>query len=79
MARGAAPSLVTAVADFAAEHAKEIDFWCWLQWLLDEQLASAQQAGLRAGMSLGVMHDLAVGVSPGARTSGDCRTCTRPG
>ena len=53
-----------AVADFAVDHANEIEFWCWLQWLLDEQLASAQQAGLRAGMSLGIMHDLAVGVSP---------------
>ncbi len=52
-----------AVTDFAASHAQEIEFQCWLQWLLDEQLASAQQAGLRAGMSLGIIHDLAVGVS----------------
>ncbi|GAA1433624.1 4-alpha-glucanotransferase [Microlunatus lacustris] len=53
-----------AVQTFAAEHAREVDFQCWLQWLLDEQLAAAQQAGLRAGMALGVMHDLAVGVHP---------------
>jgi 4-alpha-glucanotransferase len=53
-----------AVTDFAAEHAAAVEFQCWLQWLLDEQLAAAQQAGLRAGMSLGVMHDLAVGVHP---------------
>jgi 4-alpha-glucanotransferase len=53
-----------AVQDFAVEHAREIEFECWLQWLLDEQLAAAQQAGLRAGMALGVMHDLAVGVHP---------------
>ena len=53
-----------AVTAFAAEHAAEVEFQCWLQWLLDEQLAAAQQAGLRAGMSLGVMHDLAVGVHP---------------
>ncbi len=52
------------VAAFGVEHADQVDFWCWLQWLLDEQLASAQQAGRRAGMALGVMHDLAVGVSP---------------
>ena len=51
-----------AVAAYAEAHADEVDFQCWLQWLLDEQLASAQQAGLRAGMGLGVMHDLAVGV-----------------
>ena len=52
-----------AVADYAAQHTQRIDFHCWLQWLLDEQLASAHQAGLRAGMAVGVMHDLAVGVS----------------
>ncbi|WP_091411065.1 4-alpha-glucanotransferase [Friedmanniella luteola] len=53
-----------AVAEFAARHAREVEFQCWLQWLLDEQLAAAQQAGLRAGMALGIMHDLAVGVHP---------------
>ena len=53
----------SAVASFAAQHAERIDFQCWLQWLVDEQLAFAHQAGLRAGMPLGVIHDLAVGVS----------------
>ena len=52
------------VQDFAAEHRGKVEFQCWLQWVLDEQLASAQQAGRRAGMGLGVMHDLAVGVHP---------------
>jgi 4-alpha-glucanotransferase len=52
-----------AVADFVERHAHRIDFHCWLQWLMDEQLAAAHQAGLRAGMTVGVMHDLAVGVS----------------
>ena len=53
-----------AVAAFAAANAAKIDFHCWLQWLMEEQLAGTQQAALRAGMALGVMHDLAVGVSP---------------
>jgi 4-alpha-glucanotransferase len=53
-----------AVRAFAVQHPTKIDFQCWLQWLMDEQLASAQQAGLRAGMALGIMHDLAVGVNP---------------
>jgi 4-alpha-glucanotransferase len=53
-----------AVTGFAAANPAKIDFHCWLQWLLEEQLAGAQQAALRAGMALGVMHDLAVGVSP---------------
>ncbi|WP_457972813.1 4-alpha-glucanotransferase [Arthrobacter sp. D1-17] len=39
-----------------------IGFHRWLQWLCDEQLESAQTAATRAGMRLGVVHDLAVGV-----------------
>ena len=53
------------VADFAAAHADEVDFEMWLQWLLDEQLQHAQAKAVGAGMSLGTMHDLAVGVHPG--------------
>ena len=37
----------------------------WLQWLLDEQLQGAQAKAVAAGMALGTMHDLAVGVHPG--------------
>ncbi len=46
------------------ELADRIDFYCWLQWVADEQLAAAQRAARDAGMRLGVMHDLAVGVHP---------------
>ena len=53
-----------AVAAFRAEHAEAVDFHRWLQWVLDEQLSGTQAAAVRAGMSLGVMHDLAVGVHP---------------
>ena len=56
------------VDGFRAEHADEIEYCCWLQWVLDEQLGGAHRAGLRAGMRLGVMADLAVGVS---RTGAD--------
>jgi 4-alpha-glucanotransferase len=52
-----------AVAAFATANSAKIDFHCWLQWLMEEQLAGAQQAAVRAGMALGVMHDLPVGVS----------------
>lgn len=44
--------------------ADRIDFFCWLQWIADEQLAAAQALALESGMSLGIMHDLAVGVHP---------------
>jgi 4-alpha-glucanotransferase len=46
------------VAERAAFHA-------WLQWLADEQLAEAQRAALAAGMSVGLITDLPVGVHPG--------------
>ena len=52
-----------AVTAFADTHADALDFHCWLQWQLDEQLAATQSAARRAGMTLGVVHDLAVGVS----------------
>ena len=52
------------VAAFVAKHGAAVDFHRWLQWLLDEQLAEAQSAAVRAGMSLGIMGDLAVGVHP---------------
>jgi 4-alpha-glucanotransferase len=41
------------------------EFHAWLQWLVDDQLAVAQEAALAAGMPLGVLHDMAVGVHPG--------------
>ena len=53
-----------AVGGFVERNSGAVDFHRWLQWQLDEQLASAQSQALRAGMSLGVMHDLAVGVHP---------------
>ena len=53
-----------AVAEFAAEHADAVDFHRWLQWQLDDQLTAAQATAVQAGMELGIMHDLAVGVDP---------------
>ncbi|OBK31532.1 4-alpha-glucanotransferase [Mycobacterium asiaticum] len=52
------------VAEFAAKNPAAVDFHRWLQWQLDEQLAAAQSQAVRAGMALGIMHDLAVGVHP---------------
>jgi 4-alpha-glucanotransferase len=46
------------------EIAERVDFHRWLQWCLDEQLHAAQQQALDAGMRIGLMHDLAVGVHP---------------
>ncbi|MEV4949238.1 4-alpha-glucanotransferase [Streptomyces sp. NPDC053755] len=41
-----------------------IDFHCWLAWLTDRQLADAGAAAREAGMAVGIVHDLAVGVHP---------------
>jgi 4-alpha-glucanotransferase len=54
-----------AVADLAVQHVGRIGFAMWLQWVLDQQLEGAQARAVAAGMRLGTMHDLAVGVHPG--------------
>ncbi|MFI5918584.1 4-alpha-glucanotransferase [Streptomyces anulatus] len=41
-----------------------VDFHCRLAWLTATQLAAAQRAAEDAGMSVGIVHDLAVGVHP---------------
>ncbi|WP_327189286.1 4-alpha-glucanotransferase [Streptomyces xinghaiensis] len=41
-----------------------VDFHCWLAWLTDSQLGTAQRSALDAGMPIGLVHDLAVGVHP---------------
>ena len=39
---------------------ERVSFWCWVQLLVDEQLA-----GIGEGLTIGVLHDLAVGVDAG--------------
>ena len=39
---------------------ERVAFWCWVQMLVDEQLA-----GIGDGLAIGVLHDLAVGVDAG--------------
>src|SRR5690606_35870499 len=53
-----------AVDKFREKRAQEVEFQCWLQWILAEQLAAVQREVTETGMRLGVMHDLAVGVHP---------------
>jgi 4-alpha-glucanotransferase len=53
-----------AVAAFREAHADLVDLHMWMQWLIDEQMAATQAAARAAGMAIGVMHDLAVGVHP---------------
>jgi 4-alpha-glucanotransferase len=53
------------VTELRRKLADRIEFHAWLQWLVAGQLAAAQQAARRAGMSIGVITDLAVGAHPG--------------
>jgi len=53
-----------AVQEAAERLAPRVAFHEWLQWLVDTQLAEVQQRLVGAGMRLGVVHDLAVGVHP---------------
>ncbi|MCX5263545.1 4-alpha-glucanotransferase [Streptomyces sp. NBC_00199] len=41
-----------------------VDFHSRLAWLSDEQLTAAQRTAREAGMPVGIVHDLAVGVHP---------------
>jgi 4-alpha-glucanotransferase len=52
------------VSLFAQQHVDQIIFFAWLQWVADNQLRAAQSAAKDAGMRIGIMNDLAVGVSP---------------
>lgn len=52
-----------AVAQFAAEHAGEVEFHLFLQWWADQSLARAGEAA--RGMAVGLVSDLAVGLDAG--------------
>ncbi|KHL24875.1 4-alpha-glucanotransferase [Croceibacterium mercuriale] len=55
----------TAVQRFADEHAEEIGFYLFAQWLAEGSLAAAQGAAKQAGMAIGLIADLAVGMDGG--------------
>ena len=52
-----------AVARFADERRDRVEFFWYLQWLAEEQLAAAQGACRDAGMPLGIYRDLGVGIA----------------
>jgi 4-alpha-glucanotransferase len=52
------------VAVFATAHRDRIEFFEFLQWQADCQLAAAARAGRQAGLSVGLYRDLAVGADP---------------
>lgn len=59
-----------AVRAFCEQHAREVEFYLWLQWLAAAQLAGCYQIGRQ--MPTGLYRDLAVGVvADGAETWSD--------
>lgn len=51
------------VQQFISEHADEVQFYMYLQWLADCQLQEAQQLAEQKGMTIGLYRDLAIGVT----------------
>jgi (1->4)-alpha-D-glucan 1-alpha-D-glucosylmutase len=54
-----------AVQAFAREHASQVQYRFWLQWLVELQLEAVQRYAKTRGMGLGLYCDLAVGVNEG--------------
>ena len=54
-----------AVKRFAADHADDIEFYVFAQWLAAQSLDAAQKAAIDGGMSIGLISDLAVGLDSG--------------
>ncbi len=74
------------VAAASAELAERIAFHCWVQHLCAEQLGRVRDAASDAGMPIGVVHDLPVGVDRGGADAwawqdvlaGDCSVGAPP-
>ena len=53
-----------AVACFAAAHPEEVLYHQFLQWMTDRSLAATQETARLAGMRIGLIGDMAVGMDP---------------
>ncbi len=52
------------VQELVRNRADTLEFYRWLEWIADQQLSAAQSAARQAGMRIGIMLDMAVGVHP---------------
>jgi 4-alpha-glucanotransferase len=55
----------SAVTRFAETNRERIDFFAWMQWVADEQLAAAAETARSRRMAVGLYRDLAVGADMG--------------
>jgi 4-alpha-glucanotransferase len=53
-----------AAAQFAVEHADDVAFHLYLQWIADRSLGAVQEEAKASGMAIGLVADLAVGIDP---------------
>lgn len=53
-----------AVNQFCQRNELRVRYHVWLQWVCSQQLQQAQEKAREAGMAIGIMGDLAVGVHP---------------
>ena len=52
------------VAQLREKFPDTLEFYRWLEWVATDQLHAAQQAARKAGMKIGIVADMAVGVHP---------------
>ncbi|MEE1752155.1 4-alpha-glucanotransferase [Streptomyces sp. SP18CS02] len=69
----------TGIAAARRDLADRIEFHRRVAWLVDDQLAEAQRAATGAGMAIGLMHDLAVGVDPEGADAWSFQSCLAQG
>ena len=62
-----------AVAEFRTAHREQVDFHRWIQFELDRQLRHAAERGRRAGLSIGIYQDLAIGSSSDGSDAWACQ------
>jgi 4-alpha-glucanotransferase len=67
------------VADFAAAYRNRVEFFQYLQWEADRQLACAAAVGHVAGLSIGLYRDLAVGADPNGAEAWSDQELVAPG
>jgi 4-alpha-glucanotransferase len=68
-----------AVDRFAKDHAEEVAFHAFLQWLAARQLDAGRAAAREAGMAVGLIADLAVGNHPGGSRAWSGTAALLPG
>jgi 4-alpha-glucanotransferase len=66
------------IAALCQEEAKEVDYYCYVQWVADRQLADCQEEARRLGLPIGLYIDLAVGVEPGGADAWAAQTSIIP-